>query len=357
MHATANASPAQALEILKSARTVAVLGAHSDPARPAHYVPAYLAQQGLRVLPVNPALVGQVLWGEPVRAALTDLQTPVDVVVVFRRSEVLAGHVQEIAAMAPQPRVVWFQLGIRHQQVAEQLAVTGLVVVQDRCTLADHRSWAVAPVPPATTAKQGRIVVLASGSGSNFAAILSACASGEIPGRVVKLIVDRSGAYARVRAQQAGVADCAFPFGLVRDAGGSRDDYDARLATVVAAAKPDVVVLAGFMRVLSPAFLDGFGDRVLNLHPALPGQFAGTHAIERAHDAFAAGTIAYTGCMVHRVIPEVDAGPVLDTERVEIVAGEPLAELETRMHAAEHRLLVRALAGELRRLGFGAAAT
>jgi folate-dependent phosphoribosylglycinamide formyltransferase PurN len=91
--------------------------------------------------------------------------------------------------------------------------------------------------------------------------------------------------------------------------------------------------------------LDSFPGRVLNLHPALPGQFAGTHAIQRAYEAFQQGEIDHTGIMVHWVIPEVDAGPVIATANVPIYPTDSLVDLETRIHATEHRLLVEAVRG------------
>lgn len=350
--ANPNLSPDAARDALAAFRTVAVLGAHSDLSRPAGYVPDYLYQQGIRILPVNPQLAGQILWTEPVRAALTDLQAPVDAVVIFRRADALPGHLDEVLGMAPRPKLVWLQLGIAHGGFAGQLAEQGIAVVQNRCTLADHQRWRLAPVPDQRQSGKARLTVLASGNGSNFGAILAACADLTLPAQVVRLVVDKSAAFARQRARDAGVADTCFPFGLIRDQGGDRTLYDARLAELVASTKPDLVVLAGFMRILSQTFLSPFGDRVLNLHPALPGQFAGTHAIERAHAAFLRGEISHTGCMVHRVIAEVDAGEALDTEQVAILPEDTPETLAERMHKAEHRLLVRALRAELIRRGF-----
>lgn len=134
--------------ILAEARTVAVLGAHVEPAKPAHYVPGYLHGQGYRVLPVNPVFAGRTLWGETVRTSLAELRQPVDVVDVFRRAELLPRHVEEILAMEPRPRLVWLQLGIRNDVVARRLVDAGIEVVQDRCTLADHRSFGLGPVAP-----------------------------------------------------------------------------------------------------------------------------------------------------------------------------------------------------------------
>ncbi len=129
------------VRILGSSKVIAVLGAHSDPQRPACYVPAYLHEQGYRVLPVNPTLVGNELWGQPVRASLTELDEPVDMVDVFRAASALPSHLEELLAMDPLPKVVWLQLGIRHEAVAAALTEAGIEVIQDRCTLADHRRW------------------------------------------------------------------------------------------------------------------------------------------------------------------------------------------------------------------------
>lgn len=130
--------------ILETSRVVAVLGAHKDPGRPAFYVPDYLHAMGYRVLPVNPMLAGSTLWGEPVRSRLDELTEPVDLVDVFRRAELLPAHLEEILAMKPLPRVVWLQQGIVNQPFADSLAGHGIEVIQDRCTLADHRALGIA---------------------------------------------------------------------------------------------------------------------------------------------------------------------------------------------------------------------
>ena len=132
--------------ILRAARTIAVLGAHHEPSRPAFYVPEYLHAQGCRVLPVNPALVGRTLFGEPVRATLAELEVPVDLVDVFRRGDLVAGHLDDLFGMSPLPRVVWLQLGVRSDEAAAALEARGVEVVQDRCTLADHRRLGVGRV-------------------------------------------------------------------------------------------------------------------------------------------------------------------------------------------------------------------
>jgi predicted CoA-binding protein len=138
----------RAREILTTARTIAVLGASTHTERPAHYVPEYLHEHGYRVIPVNPLHRGEQLWGEPFRATLREIGEPIDIVDVFRAPAALPQHVDDILAMQPLPKVVWFQLGIRNDAVAAQLSAAGIEVVQDRCTLADHRRFGIGSISP-----------------------------------------------------------------------------------------------------------------------------------------------------------------------------------------------------------------
>jgi uncharacterized protein len=125
--------------ILSLSPRIAVLGISDNPDKPAHYVPAYLHQHGYQIFGVNPKLVRHRLFGNPVVASLGELQQPVDLVDVFRRPELLPMHEAELIALrAP---VVWFQLGIRNDEVAAALTEHGCTVVQNRCTLADHRTF------------------------------------------------------------------------------------------------------------------------------------------------------------------------------------------------------------------------
>ena len=137
---------AQIAEAFRNARVIAVLGAHEEPSRAAFYVPEYLHQQGYRILPVNPGLAGRTIWGEPGRATLAELGEPVDIVDVFRRPDLLPGHLAEILAMSPRPKLVWLQQGIRHDDFARALQAEGIDVVQDRCALVEHRRLAIGRV-------------------------------------------------------------------------------------------------------------------------------------------------------------------------------------------------------------------
>ncbi len=182
-----------------------------------------------------------------------------------------------------------------------------------------------------------RLVVLVSGNGSNLQAILDACAAGDLPAEVVAVVSNKSTAYALQRAADAGVPSVH----IGRHENEARTDYDARLTDIVAGFAPDLVVLAGWMRILTKDFLGWFPERVVNLHPALPGELPGTHAIERAWQEALAGERTRTGVMVHLVPDEgVDDGPVLATEEVPILPDDTLDTLQARVHAAEHRLLV-----------------
>ncbi|MCU1345435.1 MAG: purN [Acidimicrobiia bacterium] len=183
-----------------------------------------------------------------------------------------------------------------------------------------------------------RLAVLASGSGTNLQAILDATDTGRLDAEVVLVASNKSDAPALDRVPGRALA-------LPPEAGELRPHYDARLAHAVAAAQPDWVVLAGWMRILTMSFLGEFPNRVINLHPALPGELAGTHAIERAFAEFEAGTRTMSGVMVHLVPDEgVDSGPVLGTTDVKILPDDTLATFEARVHAAEHELLVATLA-------------
>ncbi len=190
------------------------------------------------------------------------------------------------------------------------------------------------------TNPKSRLVVLISGGGSNLQAILDACHSGEIYAQVVAVISNRAEAYGLERARLAGVDAIPLPKRIAE----TRQEYDARLAGVAQQYQPDWVILAGWMRLLSFAFLSHFAARVINLHPALPSTFPGTHAIQRAYEAFGRGEIAHTGVMVHLVPDEgVDCGPVLGQQIVPILPEDTLEALEARIHQAEHTLMIQSL--------------
>ncbi|OAA48813.1 phosphoribosylglycinamide formyltransferase [Cordyceps fumosorosea ARSEF 2679] len=207
-----------------------------------------------------------------------------------------------------------------------------------------------------------RITVMASGFGSNFQALIDGIASGSLPHScIISLITNRKSAHATARADQAGIP--WEYFNLISNGfqkKGESDEaqiaearrrYDAALAAKILAApedrRPELIVLAGWMYVFSPSFLDPIdkaGIRIINLHPAMPGEFDGANAIERAFAAFQAGTLARTGIMAHYVIAEVDRGAPILVQEIPCRQGEALEGLKERMHAQEHALIVNATA-------------
>jgi phosphoribosylglycinamide formyltransferase 1 len=197
-------------------------------------------------------------------------------------------------------------------------------------------------VDPHVTNGRARLAVLASGSGSNLGAILTACANGLLNADVVLVAGDRPNAGAFDRARAAGVP--ATVILEVPSDKTQRRSWATELGSLVAAHQPDWVILAGFMRILPAEFLHQFPNRVVNLHPALPGEFPGTNAIERALTEAKNGLRTSTGIMVHLVPDEgVDDGPVLATQIVPILPSDDLEALSFRVHEAEHALLVETL--------------
>jgi len=186
-----------------------------------------------------------------------------------------------------------------------------------------------------------RLVVLASGNGTNLQAVLDACAENRLPACVAAVVSNKAGSGALRRAADARVPYVHVPLHV----GEPRADYDARLADIVSGFDPDWVVLAGWMRLLSMSFLGWFPNMVVNLHPALPGELPGVNAIERAWNEARSGRRDHTGVTVHLVPDEgVDDGPVLATAIVPIHPSDTVDTLTARVHAAEHRLLVDTLA-------------
>jgi phosphoribosylglycinamide formyltransferase 1 len=175
-----------------------------------------------------------------------------------------------------------------------------------------------------------RFAVLASGSGTNLQALLDA-----YPKELAVAAGDKKGAFAFERARRAGVpVEHVDPSGFV-----SREDYDRELADRVAAHDVSLVVGAGYMRVLSPVFLERF-PAILNVHPSLLPEFRGLNAVRRALRSGA----KRTGVTVHLMVEEVDAGPVVAQEEVQILPEDTEETLMERLHPVEHRLLVRTVA-------------
>ncbi|KAI8336514.1 phosphoribosylglycinamide formyltransferase [Chlamydoabsidia padenii] len=189
------------------------------------------------------------------------------------------------------------------------------------------------------------IVVLISGSGSNLQALIDATHSQppRLNANIIGVISNRQKAYGLERARQAGIPTETVSLKRFKDQGKTREDFDDAVATLITDTyRPDLVVLAGWMHILSPRFLAHFPrHNVMNLHPALPGQFDGAHAIDRAFEAFQQGQIKETGIMVHKVIADVDRGQVILQQPVPILDTDTLETLEERIHTAEHQIIVQ----------------
>ena len=174
-----------------------------------------------------------------------------------------------------------------------------------------------------------KIGVLLSGSGTNLQAIIDAAAAG-LPVDIVAAVSSRPDAYGIERAQAAGIPVTV----LNRDVYADPEAADALIARTLHAAGAEYVVMAGYMRKLTPVMLDAFPDRVLNLHPALLPSFKGAHAIA---DAYAAG-VKVTGVTVHLANEDYDKGPIVAQEPVRVEEGWSLDDLEAAIHEVEHRL-------------------
>jgi predicted CoA-binding protein len=125
--------------IYDQTETVAVIGAHPDPSKPSHYVPKYLQEQGFDVFPVNPGYPSEEILGRTAVASVANLAVDIDVVEVFRRSDKVSEHVEQILALDPRPNAVWMQLGIRNPEAARALREAGIEVVQDACMMQTHK--------------------------------------------------------------------------------------------------------------------------------------------------------------------------------------------------------------------------
>lgn len=179
------------------------------------------------------------------------------------------------------------------------------------------------------------IAVLCSGEGTNLQAILDAARRRALRARVGVVVSDNPGAYALVRAHRAGVPAVAVDPRRFR----SRGAFDHALARVVDRFGARLVVLAGFMRILSPWFVRRYAGRILNIHPALLPAFPGAHAVRDALRR----RVKLTGVTVHVVDAQVDHGPVVVQEAVPVRAGDTEERLLRRIHRVEHRLYPQAI--------------
>ena len=180
------------------------------------------------------------------------------------------------------------------------------------------------------------IAVLVSGNGSNLQALIDAESKGELAGgRITLVISDKPEAYALKRAEKAGIKTSV----IEAEKEEKRDEYDKKVIEELEEEKIELVVLAGFMRILSDPFVEKYAGRMMNIHPAILPSFKGAHGIK---DAFEHG-VKVTGVTVHFVTSELDSGPIILQEKVEIREDDTLDTLEERIHEVEHRLYPEAV--------------
>ena len=179
------------------------------------------------------------------------------------------------------------------------------------------------------------IVILLSGRGSNMAVIARAAANGELPVEVRAVVSDQPAAAGLGLATELGLRTEVLSYrGFTQ-----RADYDQRLLELVAAQQPGLVVLAGFMRILSAAFINAFADRIMNVHPSLLPQYRGLHTHRRVLQA---GEPVH-GASVHFVTEELDGGPVIVRSCIDVLAGDTEETLSVRVQSQEHRIYSQAI--------------
>ncbi len=198
------------------------------------------------------------------------------------------------------------------------------------------------------------IIVLISGNGTNLQALIDNCKSGKIPGKITHVISSSAKAYGLERASKADIPTTVHRLytyykGIPREdkknRAKARAKFDKDLSTLILnkLEKPDLIVCAGWMLILSSEFLkpmEAADVPIINLHPALPGAFEGTHAIERSWDAGQKGIVNKGGCMIHYVIEQVDRGKPLIVKEIPVIKGETVDDFEARIHAQEHVAIV-----------------
>ena len=181
-----------------------------------------------------------------------------------------------------------------------------------------------------------RVAILISGRGSNMVSLIEAARAPDYPAEIVLVLSNRPDAAGLARAREAGIPARAIDHKGFAD----RSSFDAALQKELEAAGIELIVLAGFMRILTDAFVEAWAGRMINIHPSLLPLFKGTHTHERALDA----GMRLHGCTVHYVVPELDAGPIVAQAAVPVLPGDDADSLSARVIVQEHRLYPAALA-------------
>lgn len=181
-----------------------------------------------------------------------------------------------------------------------------------------------------------RVAILISGRGSNMVSLIEAARAPDYPAEIVLVLSNRPDAAGLARADDAGIPARAIDHRAFPDRAG----FDAALQAELDAAGIELIVLAGFMRILTDAFVEAWTGRMINIHPSLLPLFKGTHTHERALEA----GVRLHGCTVHYVVPELDAGPIVAQAAVPVLPGDDADALAARVIVQEHRLYPAALA-------------
>ncbi len=179
-----------------------------------------------------------------------------------------------------------------------------------------------------STSHQARLAILISGRGSNMQALIDACASGELDAEIAVVVSNNPDAAGLMRAREADIPTCTVNH---RDYGG-REEFDSALVSTLNEYRPDLVLLAGFMRILTPVFITPFAGRLFNIHPSLLPKYPGLHTHQRALDA----GDSEAGVTVHFVTPELDGGPPVIQARVAVLPGDSADSLAQRVLELEH---------------------
>lgn len=177
---------------------------------------------------------------------------------------------------------------------------------------------------------KARIAVLISGRGSNLQALIDAIDKGHCEAQIVCVVSNKPEAYGLMRAKEANIPAMSLPL----ESGESREDYDQRLAMILESFKPDWIVLAGFMRILSPEFVQRFTGKIMNIHPSLLPKYPGLHT----HKQVLKHQDKEHGCSIHFVDQTLDGGPLIAQSRIPVKKSDTPESLQKKVQVLEHKL-------------------
>ncbi len=263
---------------------------------------------------------------------------------VFKELGIKDESIEKIAELnAPLSREVWYYSFIKAQEEGKLDAYLNRIVEitgfqESERIKKDLEALRLAYKNGVFKKNLFKIAVLVSGRGTNLQAIIDAIEEGKIEGKIVGVISNRKKAYALERAKKKGIPTYYLP----ARKGESREEYDKRLDEIISSLNPDLIVLAGFLRILSPWFVRKYKGRIINIHPALLPSFAGLYG-EHVHRAVIEYGCKVSGCTVHFVDEKVDHGPIIVQKCVEVKDDDTPETLAARILEKEHESLVEAI--------------